>query len=339
MAGQLTITISGARRALTAQGRIIAGESLAVSVAGMAGAAATLRLALVSPTRQILAACGDFDVDGTAATGTMATNTAELKAYLASVPTGRAVSVACLVWPDVGGYEAYCAGAVDVVAEPMPDELAPIPPVAEYVTEAQMEAAIAVAVSPLETAIAQKLDKSAVVAPTVLAPAGAAAEAAATGEALAGKLTASDLGNLSADITTGGTVSAGAMTIQGVDVATEGMLRYELIYGILEEGALHAGDRAVTQYSTSASATALDVVFPAIPSGGQARDFVVAIYVENSAGLTVTATEDAGGEPVNIYSDDADVLKLAEGLNILAFTEFATGDFVASKRFVVEVVQ
>lgn len=331
MASQLTITIGAGQRGISTAGRLFAGETATVTITGMASAAASLRLALVSPTRQTLAACVSFAASGQDAAGDMTLATEELRGFLSDVPTGRMVAVAVVVFADGG--DVYGGGFAPVVAAPFTDEIQPVPPVVEYVTEAQMEAAITAAVAP-------KLDKADVVAPSPDASsAGKAADAMATGNALNAlnvavgqRLTASDLGNLSVDITTGGTVSAGAMNIQGEAVATQnfarGLSRYDIEDAEISAGSVSVADRAVTSLNASAD---FAIVAPA-ETTDKARDFVV--IVNAAAALTITATEDAEGYGITLYSDDADVLTLdAAGLYAIAFTEFsAPADFIVSKK-------
>ena len=330
MASQLTITIGAGQRGISTAGRLFAGETATVTITGMWAAAASLRLALVSPTRQTLAACVSFAASGQDAAGEMTLATEELRGFLSGVPTGRMVAVAVVVFADGGG--VFGGGFAPVVAAPFTDEIQPVPPVVEYVTEAQMEAAIAAAVAP-------KLDKADVVAPTADASvSGKAADAMLTGDALNSLnnavsqcLTEQDLDNLSGNITTGGTVTAGAVYIQGDAAATEafarGLSRYDLADAEISAGSVSVADRAVTSLNASAD---FAIVAPA-ETTDKARDFVV--IVSAAAALTITATEDAEGYGVTLYSDDADVLTLdAAGLYALAFTEFAMADFVVSKK-------
>ena len=219
MASQLTITIGAGQRGISTAGRLFAGETATVTITGMWAAAASLRLALVSPTRQTLAACVSFAASGQDAAGEMTLATEEVRGFLSDVPTGRMVAVAVVVF--AGGGDVFGGGFAPVVAAPFTDEIQPVPPVVEYVTEAQMEAAIAAAVAP-------KLDKADVVTPSTAAQEGQAAAAYATGAALNSLnnavsqcLTEQDLDNLSGNITTGGTVTAGAVYIQGDAAATE----------------------------------------------------------------------------------------------------------------------
>lgn len=329
MASQLTITIGAGQRGISTAGRLFAGETATVTITGMWAAAASLRLALVSPTRQTLAACVSFAASGQDAAGEMTLATEELRGFLSGVPTGRMVAVAVVVFADGGG--VFGGGFAPVVAAPFTDEIQPVPPVVEYVTEAQMEAAIAAAVAP-------KLDKADVVTPSTAAQEGQAADAYATGAALNSLnnavsqcLTEQDLDNLSGNITTGGTVTAGAVYIQGDAAATEafarGLSRYDLADAEISAGSVSVADRAVTSLNASAD---FAIVAPA-ETTDKARDFVV--IVSAAAALTITATEDAEGYGVTLYSDDADVLTLdAAGLYALAFTEFAMADFVVSKK-------
>jgi len=112
MASALTIDIS-ATRAITATGRLVAGETAAIAVTGGTPSA----LYLVDEKRAVVAVCDTFEVGA----GTINLATVPIGRIFATVPAGRAVSLACLVEGEDDKIIGY--GFVPVVSAPMPDDL------------------------------------------------------------------------------------------------------------------------------------------------------------------------------------------------------------------------
>lgn len=117
MATSITITITPTR-ALTVEGRLVAGETAEVTIGG----ATPNALYLVAPDQTVIAACEAFTPtgQGTGGTGFLQLSTEQVAALFANTPAGRMVAVWALV-NDADGVAG--AGWIPVVSAPMPDEL------------------------------------------------------------------------------------------------------------------------------------------------------------------------------------------------------------------------
>ena len=117
MATSISITITETR-ALTVEGRLVAGETALVTIGGATPSA----LYLVAPDQTIIAACEAFTPSGqgTGGTGFLQLATEQVAALFAHTPAGRMVAVWALV-NDADGVAG--AGWIPVVSAPMPDEL------------------------------------------------------------------------------------------------------------------------------------------------------------------------------------------------------------------------
>ena len=116
MASVLTIDIS-ATRAITATGRLVAGETASISIVG----ATPAKLYLISAQRDVIAYCDSFGADGS---GAINLATTQIASIVANIPAGRAFSVSCIVEGEDGAIVGY--GYVPMVSAPMPDALDPL---------------------------------------------------------------------------------------------------------------------------------------------------------------------------------------------------------------------
>ena len=117
MATSITITITPTR-ALTVEGRLVAGETAEVTIGG----ATPTALYLVAPDQTVVAACEAFTPlgQGSGGVGFLQLATEQVAALFAHTPAGRMVAVWALV-NDANGVAG--AGWIPVVSAPMPDEL------------------------------------------------------------------------------------------------------------------------------------------------------------------------------------------------------------------------
>lgn len=115
MATSITITPT---RALTVEGRLVAGETAEVTIGGATPSA----LYLVAPDQTVVAACEAFTPagQGSGGVGFLQLATEQVASLFAHTPAGRMVEVWALV-NDSDGVAG--AGWVPVVSAPMPDEL------------------------------------------------------------------------------------------------------------------------------------------------------------------------------------------------------------------------
>jgi len=115
MATSITITPT---RALTVEGRLVAGETAEVTIGG----ATPTALYLVAPDQTVVAACEAFTPtgEGSGGTGFLQLATEQVAALFAHTPAGRMVAVWALV-NDADGVAG--AGWIPVVSAPMPDAL------------------------------------------------------------------------------------------------------------------------------------------------------------------------------------------------------------------------
>lgn len=113
MASVLTIDIS-ATRAITATGRLVAGETASISIVG----ATPAKLYLINAQRDVIAYCDSFGADGS---GAINLATTQIASIVANIPAGRAFSVSCLIEDDGGDVVGF--GYVPLVSAPMPDDL------------------------------------------------------------------------------------------------------------------------------------------------------------------------------------------------------------------------
>ena len=112
----VTITIT-TTRALSVEGRLVAGEAADVSIVG----AVPSGLYLVTPDQTIIAACESWTAGQSSGTGVLQLATEQVAALVANVPAGRMLAVWALV-SGVGG-AVVGAGWIPVISAPMPDAL------------------------------------------------------------------------------------------------------------------------------------------------------------------------------------------------------------------------
>lgn len=117
MATSIAITITPTR-ALTVEGRLVAGETAEVTITG----ATPTALYLVAPDQTVVAACEAFTPtgEGSGGTGFLQLATEQIAALFAHTPAGRMVAV----WALVNNADGVAgAGWIPVVSAPMPAEL------------------------------------------------------------------------------------------------------------------------------------------------------------------------------------------------------------------------
>ena len=214
-----------------------------------------------------------------------------------------------------------------------------------------------------------KLDKTAVVAPSASATVGQAADAKAVNDALANKV---DNGHgvikytltfgtdddptqtqVSASSITRKVPSAGGDVIVTINLpekngtfaltsdiedaisgkANKSELPYSLVVKEIKNGTVSLDDRAdnYVDARTLGTSDSLDIDFPVLVDG-RSRDFVLAIECgENPPTISYAAF-------ATIMSEDASTLTPEPGMNIYAFTEFKTNMFLAARKTVDTVV-
>lgn len=125
----LTITI-GSTRSIGVDGRLVAGETAAITVSGATPAA----LYLVNSDRAVVAACETF-ADGV---GTINLATTAIASIVSEIPAGRMFCLAALITDGDGETVGY--GFIPLVSAPMPDDLEELD-IDWYVTATQIAAA------------------------------------------------------------------------------------------------------------------------------------------------------------------------------------------------------
>lgn len=125
-------------RALTVEGRLVAGETAEVTIGG----ATPTALYLVAPDQTVVAACEAFTPtgEGSGGTGFLQLATEQVAALFAHTPAGRMVAVWALV-NDADGVAG--AGWIPVVSAPMPDELVDLD-IDFYIRASQVGAGLAI---------------------------------------------------------------------------------------------------------------------------------------------------------------------------------------------------
>ena len=212
-------------------------------------------------------------------------------------------------------------------------------------------------------ALAKKLDKTAVVAPSASATAGQAADAKAVNDALNGKvdniegvveyslevinrdvhtvLTGNAIvhGQIGDDVTAMLPNKSGtfALTSDIEDAisgkANKSELPYSLVVKEIKNGTVSLDDRADNYVDARAlgSSDSLDIDFPVLVDG-RSRDFVLAVECgENPPTISYAAF-------ATIMAEDASTLAPEPGMNIYAFTEFKTNMFLVARKTVDTVV-
>ena len=211
--------------------------------------------------------------------------------------------------------------------------------------------------------LANKLDKTAVVAPSASATAGKAADAKAVNDALSGKVDKTEgvveysLEVINRDvhtILTGNAIIHGqigddatvmlpnkngtfALTSDIEDAisgkANKSELPYSLVVKEIKNGAVSLDDRAdnYVDARTLSPSDSLDIDFPVLVDG-RSRDFVLAVECgANPPTISYAAF-------ATIMAEDASTLAPEPGMNIYAFTEFKTNMFLAARKTVDTVV-
>ena len=208
-----------------------------------------------------------------------------------------------------------------------------------------------------------KLDKTAVVAPSASATKGQAADAEAVNGALESKVDKTEgvveysLEVINRDVhtvLTGNAIVHGqigddvtvmlpnkngtfALTSDIADAisgkANKSELPYSLVVKEIKNGTVSLDDRAdnYVDARTLGSSDSLDIDFPVLVDG-RSRDFVLAVECgENPPTISYAAF-------ATIMADDASALTPEPGMNIYAFTEFKTNMFLAARKTVDTVV-
>lgn len=326
MATSISITITPTR-ALTVEGRLVAGETAQVTIGG----ATPTALYLVAPDQTVVAACEAFTPSGqgSGGTGFLQLATEQVAALFAHTPAGRMVAVWALV-NDADGVAG--AGWIPVVSAPMPDELVDLD-IDFYLRASQVGAGLAIVGGKLVCtvnpdnyltkaeaaqtyatqtalgAVSDKADLAKITADTAEASAqqanaaiGALATVAQTGSYndLTDKPTIPTVPVQSVNGQTGAVV----LTASDVGAASADALRYALGPALIVSGQL--ADRTCNRVLALADNVA-DIVltFPDVPSEGgvmllAARDFLV--LVTNTTGNTgnITFTPPTGA---TVYGD------------------------------------
>ena len=208
-----------------------------------------------------------------------------------------------------------------------------------------------------------KLDKTAVVAPSSSATAGQAADAKAVNDALERKVAniegvvESSLEVINRDVhtvLTGNAIVHGqigddatvmlpnkngtfALTSDIEDAisgkANKSELPYSIVVKEIKNGTVSLDDRAdnYVDARTLGTSNSLDIDFPVLVDG-RSRDFVLAVECgENPPTISYAAF-------ATIMAEDASALAPEPGMNIYAFTEFKTNMFLAARKTVNTVV-
>ena len=327
----LRIDIS-ATRALTVEGRLVAGETAEVTIGG----ATPTALYLVAPDQTVVAACEAFTPtgEGSGGTGFLQLATEQVAALFAHTPAGRMVAVWALV-NDSDGVAG--AGWVPVVSAPMPDELIDLD-IDFYLRASQVGAGLAIVDGKLvctvnpdnyltkadaaqtyatQTALGAVSDK-ADLAKNIADTAEASAQQA--NAAIGALATVAQTGSYN-DLTDKPTIptvpvqsvngQTGAVVLSASDVGAAPVadLRYafhqpSISTYITDEGVFGVctlSDRAVNRVVLSASVAfvMLGMGFPAAQTG-RARDFFV--LIDNAGGYTggITFTPPTGA---TVYGD------------------------------------
>lgn len=294
MATSISITITETR-ALTVEGRLVAGETAQVTIGGATPSA----LYLVAPDQTIVAACEAFTPSGqgSGGTGFLQLATEQVAALFAHTPAGRMVAVWALV-NDANGVAG--AGWIPVVSAPMPDELVDLD-IDFYLRASQVGAGLAIVDGKLVCTVNPDnyLTKS---------------EAAQTYAASADLATVATTGSYN-DLTDKPTIptvpvqsvngQTGAVVLTGDDITTFNPQtsvnfylsyldenkadKYDLRYALggTVTASAQLADRTINRVAPLATNTA-DIVltFPAAQTG--ARDFMA--LVTNTAGNTGSIT-------------------------------------------------
>ena len=369
MASVLTIDIS-ATRAITATGRLVAGETAEVTIGG----ATPTALYLVAPDRTVVAACEAFTPtgQGTGGTGLLQLATEHVAALFAHTPAGRMVAVWALV-NDADGVAG--AGWIPVVSAPMPDELIDLD-IDFYLRASQVGAGLAIvdgklvctvnpdtyltkteaeatyATQTALAAVSDKADEAKAVADI------AESHAQQANEALAGLAPVASTGSYN-DLTDKPTIPTVASVAQAQATANEAYakadlaqtmannvgaavaeladaLPYEL--GATLTASAQLADRTVNRVEPLATNTAdILLTFPAAHVGPteRARDFLV--LVTNTAGNTgnITFTPPTGAV---VYGDGFSNSPASGETWLYSVTEVAADTFWA-KSVKMEVTQ
>jgi hypothetical protein len=364
METSISITITETR-ALTVDGRLVAGETAQVTIGG----ATPTALYLVAPDQTVVAACEAFTPSGqgSGGTGFLQLATEQVAALFAHTPAGRMVAVWALV-NDANGVAG--AGWIPVVSAPMPDELIDLD-IDFYLRASQVGAGLAIVDGKLVCTVN----------PDTYLTKTEAAATYATQTALAGKYTKPATGipatDLAAAVQTsldkagtsvqsvnGVTPTAGAISLTGDNIpVSEGsattvsgvLTDYSSALANLSDALSDKADIADLRYALPSTyidpdpvtgkfalndrkanwikpdGTSVTIVFPA-PVPGRLRDFEVYIESQYSIG--------PGNMTLNCEGhDSSDVLILGNGggavpdiplgdESVLYFSEFRVGYFI-----------
>ena len=327
MATSISITITETR-ALTVEGRLVAGETAEVTIGG----ATPTALYLVAPDQTVVAACEAFTPtgQGSGGTGFLQLATEQVAALFAHTPAGRMVAVWALV-NDADGVAG--AGWIPVVSAPMPDELVDLD-IDFYLRASQVGAGLAIVggklvctISPdnyltkaeAEETYATKSEIPSVPVTSVNTKTGAVT--------LYGTdiLRAAD-----SEFTLTALIDYAINALNGVAHKTD--LRYDL--GSTITASAQLADRTINRVAPRATNTA-DIVltFPAAQTG--ARDFLA--LVTNTAGNTgsITFTPPTGAV---VYGDGFSNSPASGETWLYSVTEVASNTFWA-KSVKMEVAQ
>ena len=362
----ITITITDTR-AIIVEGRLVAGETAAVSIVGAVPAG----LYLVAPDQTVVAACESWTAgQGTppSGTGVLQLATQQVAALFANTPAGRMIAVWALAH-DSGGSVAG-AGWIPVISAPMPDELVDID-IDFYLRASQVGAGLAIVdgklvctVTPTPPPVTSVNSKTgAVVLDAADVGALATSGSTATGPIIVtdsaptpstttigpDEIELSAQGDFKVFITDVGTTFSSpsasmSMTVSWPEVvdgasaiyATSLDIPYALAAVTLTNNAGTLADRAINGCNLIDATGAQTLTLPA-GTVGAARDFLVRLTVAASQTVTFAAPT---GEGINYETESGQWPDLsAAGTYLLRFTEIAqesVGDAVTAATFLVQ---
>lgn len=291
----ITIIITQTR-ALTVEGRLVAGEAADVSIVGAVPSA----LYLVAPDQTVVAACESWTAGESSGTGVLQLATEQVAALFANTPAGRMIAVWALI-NDAGG-DIAGAGWIPVLSAPMPDELIDLD-IDFYLRASQIGAGLAIVDGKLVCTVNPEnyLTKT------------EAAATYATQTALAAKYSKPATGIPASDLAASVQTSLG----KADSAAPAADLRYAIgVESTPDEqtGNYPLQDRAVNIIQTSAASIVVD--FPAAVVH-RARDFFV--YIGSSATGDGNISFEISDPTIGISTPDGNLPDIPKGADIILY--------------------
>lgn len=164
-------------------------------------------------------------------------------------------------------------------------------------------------------------DIPAVAAPSTSASdAGKAADAKATGDALAAKQDA--IADLAA-------IRSGAAL--GATAVQPSALRYELFTYSMPGAENSMRDRTCHAFTATSDVSDYNFAVP-VATQGRARDLMLFLTVEDSGSHTFTFSESDGLVPISILFGSSELSRISQGRNLILFTEVAANRWLVSVR-------